>query len=102
MANKIYTAQEMRERAEIIENAFLDIPTAEMLSQAADTLEREEKSQKKYEYAAKYLSVDDETDVISKTHYESAEQATVTAVKVHGIGHVVIRRSVGEWEEVKE
>ena len=102
--SKVFTAQDMREFANYNDAAYARNPglyssaVSAALRQAADLIERE----KKYEYAAKYLSIDVEKNVISRTHYESSTQVIDTAVKVHGIRHVVLRREVGEWEEVRD
>ena len=85
-----YTAQEMRIRAAYLERALADAKTAAMLRQAADVMEREEKRERKYEFAEKfkegmvsYLHIDRPID-----HGEICQ------------GSIVVRREVGEWEEV--
>ena len=91
---KQYTADEMREIADEIGLAHDDIheKAAAMLYQAADELEREEK----YEYAVKWL---DENAVANNMgeHREWAESIVrdVLDSKVR-----LVRREVGEWEEV--
>lgn len=71
---KVYTAQEMRIRATFEKNVWGDDSTAEMLRQAADLMEREEKRPKKYEASIRYA----------------------------GRGrYATFIREVGEWEEVK-
>lgn len=90
MGSKIYTAQEMRIRATIEGNVWGDRTTVAMLRQAADLMEREEMREKKYEYGEKYYS-----GIISPWHEE--EQIPVESVLK---GSVVVRRPVGEWEEV--
>lgn len=101
MASKRYTAKEMRERAEIIENAFLDMPTAEMLRQAADMMEREEKREKNYEYGIRYC-VDDGSVFEDERHFDSLKDAKDNA-DVSGYDELKFdRREVGEWEEVED
>ena len=103
MESRIYTAQEMREMANrekfkcsfvtrtlnggIILDCTSDV--CAMLRQAADALEREEKREKKYEYAEKYSE-----GYVSCIHEQS--------MLIHCNFGVAVRREVGEWEEVKD
>lgn len=95
---KIYTAQEMRKFADAIAGdlnesghtsvsyTFDDlIPVIESLRQAADTLEREQK----YEYTCRYGK-----DIIDDRHVEDVKDCFAP------LGAVIVRRPVGEWEEV--
>ena len=95
--SKVFTAQEMRVRADKEERHWHDHVTADMLRQAADALERKEKRGKKYEYAVKWL---DENSVANNMgeHRKWAESIVrdVGSSKVR-----LVRRPVGEWEEVK-
>lgn len=119
MASKLYTAQDMREMADKLESrkayaiCYFDATDNEWrpvwqnpdsavlaLRQAADAMESEKKREKKYEYTQKYISVDGKKDAISRIHYETIDQADVTAVRAHGVQHITLRRPVGEWEEV--
>ena len=98
MASKVFTAQELRQRANEEEHLWHDHLIAAMLRQAADALERENNRNKKYEYAVKWL---DENSVANNMgeHREWAESIVrdVGASKVR-----LVRRSVSEWEEVKD
>ena len=85
-----YTAQEIRERAEIVGKAFLDFQTAQMLLQAADMME----SKKRYEYSEK--KKDGEIDI---QHQESLKEAR--SLKFFK-DSTIVRREVGEWEEVED
>lgn len=107
---KRYTAQEMRSYADAIAGDLRDndhggveyfyddlIPVIESLRQAADAMERE----KKYEYKVLYCMHDGRVSD-SITHTEDIQTA-MDSLKVysgHDDAHIV-RRSVGEWEEVK-
>lgn len=86
--SKIYTAQEMRERAEMCER-YSDVATAEMLRQAADALERE----KKYEYRI--------TTVVADYGFLTLEKAKEFK-RHHKLDEPIFRREVGEWEKLKE
>lgn len=108
---KVYTAQELRTVADHMcsDFTFARIPlldgmsyrnvrsyeVAEMLRQAADALEREEKQPKKYEYAARY-----DGSLISKLHSNTIDDIVKSADKRRFLVSVV-RRPVDEWEEVK-
>lgn len=85
--SKVFTAQEIRQRAFEEEIFWRDHLTAAMLRQAADLMERE----KKYEYTHKYGD-----DVIAVNHTDDVEKCFVP------MGAVMVRRPVGEWEEVKD
>ena len=87
MASKVYTAEEMRHRANQEQHLWNDRTTAAMLRQAADAMERE----KKYEYTHKYGD-----DVIAVNHTDDIRKCFVP------MGAVMVRREVGEWEEVKD
>lgn len=84
---KMYTAQEMRVRADYLEGALADAKTAAMLRQAAGAMEREDR-EKKYEYSV-VLS-----GFVSNMHDEDYPSTS---------GNIpIVRREVGEWEEVAE
>lgn len=85
MANT-YTAQEMREIADT--DLFYHSTAAEMLRQAADALERE-----KYEYMLK--TKDAEFGFFTLERAKEFKQQ-------HKLDGSVFRRTIGEWEEVKE
>ena len=86
MASKVYTARDMRQTANVEE--LVGRPwVAAMLRQAADMIEREARREKKYEYAIKF----DDGD-IGCIHSE---------YPMHSC-YKLVRREVGEWEEVKE
>ena len=95
-----YTAQEMREMASVVLNdvkgndyngatyeftsKFDECVIEEMLRQAADMMEREEKREKKYEYSSVLPD-----GSVSCVHDDVMEA-----------GYHAFRREVGEWEEV--
>lgn len=100
-----YTAQEMREMALCVDrdvfsdgrgnydaNGFMGFDPdiiSSMLRQAAEDLEREEKLERKYEYALVA------NGVTYNNHYCDFRSATL----IRGFGEKVVRREVGEWEE---
>lgn len=93
-----YTVREMRELAEMIDHggafALTDPATiganVAMLRQAADMMERDERCEKKWEYALVA------NGVTYNNHYCDFRSATL----IRGFGEKVVRREVGEWEEV--
>ena len=94
---KRYTAQEMLDAAE----TCLDLEVAYMLRQAADMMEREEKRERRYEYAVKV------TDILDKDIcciYKSADlqdaKDLVEAMKDPECIVTVVRRELVDWEEV--
>lgn len=101
---KRYTAQEMREAAKDIEANLVMSPLSEMddvtyrsiamLRQSADDMEREEKREKKYEYGVIPHGVYFVYQTLAEAEHKQAvfEQA--------GFQYPIVRRSVGEWEEV--
>lgn len=112
MKARNYTAQEMRELAEMIDHGGAFVLTdpsvleanVAMLRQAADDLERVEQ-EKKYEYATKWDDgkidgispyKDEVTDSISFVEYISSISADDKT------GCKLVRREVGEWEAVEE
>lgn len=103
---KQYTAQEMRKVADDLDSVYV-APECEdkkeqygylsiarmMLLHAADDLERKEKREKKYEFALRTPTgwIDEE-----------ATQNTLEDIKLFcEDGNTIVRRSVGEWEDVK-
>lgn len=102
-----YTAQEMRKAAGFSDALKANNPSeflrivGNMLRQAADDKERletvmkecEKKREKKYEYARKFLDGD-----VSSEHRESPRM--VFGDSVHG--RMIVRREVGEWEDVTD
>lgn len=91
---KIYTAYEMRQTANAEE--LVGRPNvAEMLRQAADALEREGEREKMYEYAAKY-----KCGFVSGAHFNTANRTAYARSREDF--DCVVRRPVGEWEEVKD
>lgn len=98
MAKK-YTAQEMRQRANAEEHLWHDRLTAEMLRQAADIMERE----KKYEYVARYISrINGEICENFGNRYDTKEEVMENALRSCCVQTTIMRRAVGEWEEVNE
>ena len=103
-----YTAQEMREAAEFFErnaemvrwvvksnSVLANIhETISMLRQAADAMEREEKRERKYQYGVVFGG-----DGIDRDYIFDSEECART---VAGDSLQVVRREVGEWEEVKD
>ena len=107
MASKVYTAQELREmvnyamvatrgmRGWCVDNER-SAALQEMLRQAADALDRK----KKYEYTLKYLAKDGSC-YVSRFHNDTQDEAERYSNTFNGETFVVLRRQVGEWEEVK-
>lgn len=101
---RVFTAQEMREAANAVDQVSVnghgeyfyekhekfnpDI-VRDMLRQAASDLERA----KKYEYSFK-----SKCGFISATHANSFEMIEETKI----LDSITVRRTVGDWEEVKE
>lgn len=95
MMVETYTAQEMREVVRSYESRGKGGIVTAMLRQAADTLEREEKRKKKYEYAERFIV--DGMYAVYLHHNDSLAHAKDLQCK----GTTLVRREVGEWEEVK-
>lgn len=109
--SRVYTAQEMRDFADAIAGDLCNnghrsvaytygdlIPVIEALRQSADAMEREEredKREKKYEYSVH------PADVYGVYQNRSAAELNMKVLKTMGIRAHLIRREVGEWEEVK-
>ena len=96
MASKAYTAQEMRGMADELDDAIYTTASA-MLRQAADAMEREKKRVKKYEYAEKCV-----TDGGWSIVYRHRTDLLAYAKEIQDSGTELVRREVGEWEEVKD
>lgn len=112
--NHIYTAQEMRAIADSDDFsaygyddpkyhadpdcAEIDVTqmVREMLRQAADVLEREKNRNKKYEYG--YRSKVGKSVIVRE--FDTKAEAVQELIGNWGDGEIV-RRSVGEWEDVK-
>ena len=101
LIGKVYTTHDMRDAAKCLFSCQVDLKhdnrdIARMLRQAADMLERE----KSYEYAVKIVR-GGHTVGISAGHYETPEKAEKSLTHcASGETPVVVRRSVGDWEEV--
>ena len=108
---KNYTAQDMRDFAAVISRlhivdrmtcgeycASIKDKIRSMLRQAADLMEREEKREKKYEYAIKWPDgyICQPSDDISRQTEFLMFDRTRSVIKK------LIRREVGEWEEVRD
>lgn len=101
---RVFTAQEMRELAEMIDHggafALTDPSAVEanvaMLRQAADNLEREEKREKKYEYGVLPCGI----NFVYQTRAEADHKQAVLEQSV-GFQYPIVRREVGNWEEVE-
>lgn len=106
-----YTAQEMRDvadfyernayqvRAKVMSNSILANihESVAMLRQAADAMEREER-EKKYEYAIEWHN-----GVIERGTFNRARALSeVKGSNIHGVVCKLVRREVGEWEDVKD
>lgn len=119
---KNYTAQEMREVAKLYDARAKDITevcsrtggsamitvfatqgisdhkVAAMLRQAADLTEREERLEKKYEYAVKWL----DKNSVANNMGERRDFAESIVRAVGKSKTQLVRRPVGEWEEVSD
>lgn len=111
---KIFTAQEMREAADnfwvggvisevkdeagrVVKHIKHDAVIA-MLHQAADMMEQEERREKRYEYALYSRPlVSSSGDPVGEI-FSSKEPVR----RIMFPGDSIVRREVGEWEEVKE
>lgn len=91
--DKSYTAQEMREEAIIFEARGGSSNIAAMLHQAADAIEREARRKMKYEYTERYMN-----GCLSAYVSRSLVAARACMLQFS----TILRREVGEWEEVKE
>lgn len=90
---KIYTAQEMRDAADLREAWGDKDEVNNMLRQAADMIEREARREKEYEYSLKMAS-----GRVTNGRFSDEETARRFAM----YGDTVVRREVGVWKEVKE
>ena len=90
--SKVFTAQEMRQRADEEERHWHDHVSAAMLRQAADALERKEKREKMYEYGYR-----DKIGCVPSCHFETEDVARMCAIN----NPTIVRRPVGEWEEAE-
>lgn len=96
MASKTYTAQEMRDVAQCLHYnspTKLTIEAAAMLRQSAEALEREARRKMKYEYIERYKN-----GCLSA----SVSRTLVVARACMSQFSTILRREVGEWEEVPE
>lgn len=97
MASKVYTTKEMRCAADFVEHRdtgaiVTNCVIADMLRQAADAMEREEKREKNYEYAKKFANGE-----IFAIHLSNPIDTKSISPSTK-----VVSRPVGEWEEVKD
>ena len=90
---KTYTAQELREAANIYECGYFCDNVIEMLRQAADMMGREEK----YEDSVKFID-----GIISPMHEDERLSVSGGLEAVRRDGLTAVRRTVGEWEEVRD
>lgn len=90
---RVCTAQEMRVRADYLEVALADAKTAAMLRQAADDMERETK----YEYSVH----PPEVNGVFQCRAGAELKALMLKHACNG-DLTIVRREVGEWEEVKK
>lgn len=95
--SKRYTAQEMRIRADYEESANANAKTASMLRQAADDMEREEKRKRMYEFSVKEFG-----GYVQPLHEDSVHSSFLDGRVMGDENYVVVRREVGDWEEVSE
>lgn len=91
-----YTAQEMRKMAELIKGLLCCRKAVYMLLQAADDMEREETREKKYEYSVKEFG-----GYVQPLHEDSVSLSFLDGRVMGDENYVIVRRSVGEWEDVK-
>ena len=100
MASKTYAAQEMRDVAECLHYnspTKLTIKAAAMLRQAADMMERE----KRYEYAVMYTALNGRGCISAvRAHCIAASKNILSLYKDENAN--IVRREVGEWEEVRD
>lgn len=90
--SKKFTAQEIRSA---VQKSICEDNIAEMLLQYADELERE----KRYEYAIRF---DESKNLYARsTDYEYAKRVMDNVCADGLIVCHIVRRSVGEWEEVE-
>lgn len=103
MTKRIYTAKKMREMVAGLENnlkwgmervVIASSELIEMLRQAAEFMEREEKRKEKYEYAVKYIG----GYISDRARFETLDDAKMCR---NNLAYDIVRRPVGEWEEVK-
>lgn len=109
MASKVYTAAELREAADTMDECLKEMESGNdmywrddhvtsedwkaMLRQAADMMEYEEKRERKYEY----------TLLTSSGHIVGLIPTSEEQARRHMLsGDRPVRREVGEWEEVNE
>ena len=78
----------------LVEESYRWDVVAEMLRQAADMLEREEKRERKYEYAVKWND-----GLITKISQTFPCRDELDAIRKYNL--TIVRREVGEWEEVE-
>lgn len=101
-----YTAEEMRDVALTLEafRMFKDpdyiddylTKAQSMLRQAADMMEREEKREKKYEFSVY------PPEINGVFQYRAGAELNAFMLKQNGDRDgTIVRREVGEWEEVK-
>lgn len=97
--SKQYTADEIREIADEIGLAHDDIheKAASMLNQAADALDGEDERETKFEYAVLW---DYDNSLFVKSMDYSYVKQKMDEVNADGPACHLVRRSVGEWEEV--
>ena len=101
LIGKVYTAQDMRNASKCLFACEVDLEhdnrdIARMLRQAADMMERETR----YEYAVQIVRAGRKVGMTSG-HYDTPEKAEKSLTYVRsGETPVVVRRSVGDWEEV--
>lgn len=99
---KVYTAKEMREAAIVADTVEVSDQfygqemdkIAAMLRQAADAMDRE----KKYEYAVEYIDLYHGGWSVYKDGLTLDEAQKLS----HENFSRIVRREVGEWEEVKD
>lgn len=112
---KIYTAQAMREMANrekfkcsfvtrtlnggIILDCTSDV--CAMLRQAADLMEREERRELKYEYSVRYFNRYEKKEEVDYLHHTTST-AAARYLPWFQEAKCVVRRPVGEWEEVRD
>lgn len=90
VATSWLTDEEILKLADKFDGFLHDVVVVDILRDYV-RLRKLEKRKKKYEYARKYLDGD-----VSSKHYESPKTIFGDSVQ----GRMIVRREVGEWEEV--
>lgn len=97
-----YTAQEMRDMADYREAWGDKDCVNDMLRQAADMMEQEDKRAREFEYIVRFFRHGKCVDRYSG-HYDTIDEAKLNnTFCMRGDVRKIFRRSVGNWEEVMD